>query len=187
MTLEEFLVVVRSGNSIDLAAECLHRDFVHAIPDEVTYKSFLEEVRADYPLSDRVAIMGSGNWQFSLNPDKNFSEYHIRSDIDIAIICRTSFEQAWEELRTYHRKNFYLISWAKKIDLKRHGEDVYSGFISPKWIPGKSSLKLKYLLNANKYSNETVGYRSVNMMYFKNTDEALDYYVRGFLLAKKRN
>lgn len=186
MTLEAFLALVRSANPIDLAAESLHRDFVHAIPDVSMYKSFLDEVRVDYPLSERIAIMGSGNWKFSLNPDKHFSEYHIKSDIDIAIICRASFEQAWEELRTYHRQNFYRLRIEKKIQLKRNGENVYSGFVSPKWIPGKSSVNFKYALNSNKYSNEIIGYRNVNMMYFKNSDEALDYYKRGFRLARQR-
>lgn len=135
MTLEEFLAHIRSVNALDLASESLHRDFVHAIPDSITYRSFLDEIRSDYPCSKHIAIMGSGNWKFSLNPDKNFSEYHLKSDIDVAIICRVSFEQAWEELRTYHRKNFYLVPKEAKAQLRRNGENVYSGFISPKWIP----------------------------------------------------
>lgn len=186
MTLEEFLALVRSANPIDLAVESLHRDFVHAVPDEFMYKIFLEQVRVDYPLAERIAIMGSGNWKFSLNPDKKFSEFHNKSDIDIAIICRASFEQVWEELRGYHRQYFYLLPFADKTHLKRKGENVYSGFASPKWIPGRSSTRFTYSLNKNKYSNDIVGYRSVNMMYFKNQDEALDYYVRGFRLAQKR-
>lgn len=186
MTLEDFLALIRSANPIDLAAESLHRDFVHAIPDEFMYKSFLDEVRVDYPLSERIAIMGSGNWKFSLNPKKNFSEFHNKSDIDIVIICRASFEQTWEELRKYHRQNFYLLPYESRSELKRNGENIYSGFVSPKWIPGKSIANFICALNSNKYSNEIIGYRSVNMMYFKNSDEALDYYVRGFRLAQQK-
>lgn len=186
MTLEDFLVLIRSTNPIDLAAESLHRDFVYAIPDESLYKSFLDEVKVDYPLSEHIAIMGSGNWKYSLNPDKYFSEYHIKSDIDIAIICRVSFEQVWDELRTYHRRNFYQLREDRRTQLKRNGENVYSGFVSPKWIPGKSNVNFIYALNINKYSNIIIGYRKVNMMYFRNSDEALDYYVRGFRLAKQR-
>ncbi|MDO8811361.1 MAG: hypothetical protein Q7J38_04955 [Gallionella sp.] len=185
MTLEEFLAFVRSANPIGLATESLHRDFVHAIPDESKYKDFLDKVRVDYPSSEHIAIMGSGNWKFSLNPDKNFSEYHIKSDIDIAIICRASFEKTWDELREYHRKNYYLLPYRQKEMLKRNGENIYSGFISPKWIPEKSTAKFIYTLNKNKYSNDVIGFRNVNMMYFKNKDEALDYYTRGFFLAQK--
>lgn len=186
MTLEEFLALVKSANPSNLAAESLHRNFVHAIPDESMYKSFLDGVRLDYPSSEHIAIMGSGNWKFSLNPKKNFSEFHNKSDIDIVIICRASFEAVWDELRKYHRQNYYLLPCGARAELKRNGENVYSGFISPKWIPGKSIANFICTLNSNKYSNEIVGYRSVNMMYFKNTDEALDYYVRGFLLAQQK-
>ena len=186
MTLEDFLALVRLANPIDLAAESLHRNFVHAIPDELMYKSFLDEVKVDYPLSEHIAIMGSGNWKFSLNPKENFSEFHDKSDIDIVIICRASFEQVWDVLRKYHRQNFYLLPRDSRIQLKRSGENIYSGFVSPKWIPGKSIANFICALNSNKYSNEIIGYRSVNMMYFKNSDEALDYYVRGFRLAQQK-
>ena len=185
MTLEQFLTLVRSADPMDLVTESLHRDFVHAIPDESKYRTFVDKVRLDYPSSERIAIMGSGNWKFSLNPRKNFSEYHAKSDIDVAVICRESFEQTWEELRTYHRKNFYLLPKDQKEVLKRNGENVYSGFVSPKWIPEKSNVKFAYTLNTNKYSNDVIGFRSVAMMYFKNQDEAVDYYIRGFLQAKK--
>jgi len=187
MTLEEFLAFVKSLTPIDLAEESLGRNFVHAIPDEATYKSFLNEIKLDYPLSERIAIVGSGNWKFSLNPHKNFGEYNNNSDIDIAIICRASFEKTWEELRNYHRKNFYFVSRSIQTQIKRHGEDIYSGFVSPKWILGKSNLRFEYVTNTNKYSNHVIDFRKVNMMYFKSLDEALDYYVRGFRRAQKRN
>lgn len=185
-TLTDFLAHIGLANPIDLAAESLYSNFVHAIPEESMYKSFLSEIKVDYPLSERIAIMGSGNWKFSLNPEKNFTEYHINSDIDIAIICRASFEQTWEELRKYHRENFYLLQHGGKSKLKRNGENVYSGFVSPKWIPGKSDMKFKYALNINKYSNVNIGFRNVNMMYFKSSEEALDYYMRGFRIVNKR-
>lgn len=186
MTLEEFSTEIKSANAIELAIKYLHRESVHAIPDVVGYRAFIEEIREDYSSSDHISVVGSGNWKFSLNPYKNFTEYHSKSDVDIAIICRASFEEVWGELRAYHRKNFYLISRSKKEDLKRSGENVYSGFISPKWIPEKSLLKHKYVLNANKYSSELIGFRNVNMMYFKNQDEALDYYKRSFLWAQRK-
>ena len=130
--------------------------------------------------------MGSGNWKFSLNPEKNFKVFDTKSDIDIAIICRSSFEKTWDELRGYHRQNFYLLSQTKKEQLRRNGENVYSGFVSPQWIPNKSDMKLIHVVNKNKYSDAVVGFRNVNMMYFKNQNEALDYYVRGFRFAQTR-
>lgn len=187
MTLNDFLSLVKAASPIDLSMESLHRDFVHAIPDETGYKAFLDKVRENYPSSEHIAIMGSGNWKFSLNPEKNFSEFSIKSDIDIAIICRESFEETWSELREHHRDSYYLLSFNQRNMLKRHGENVYSGFVSPKWLPEKSKMRFAYSLNSNNYSNEAVGFRKINMMYFKNQDETLDYYKRGFVLAKKGN
>lgn len=185
MTLQEFIGCINGSNPRDIANECLCRELVHAIPDELMYRSYVDAIRDDYPNSTRVAIMGSGNWKFSLNPKKNFREYCDTSDIDIAIVCPLSFDAAWRELRSYHRNNYYLLGRRDQDNLRRNGENVYSGFISPKWIPGKSKSKLAYLLNSNKYSNVLVGYREVNMMYFRDDDEAIDYYVRGFRLVKK--
>lgn len=185
MTLQEFIGYINESDPWGIASECLYRNFVHAIPDELKYEEYISAIKGDYPNSTRVAIMGSGNWKFSLNPEKNFREYGGRSDIDIAIVCPLSFDATWRELRAYHRDNYYLLGRRGQDSLRRNGENVYSGFVSPKWIPGRSVSKFAYHLNSNKYSNALVGYRVVNMMYFKDDDEAIDYYVRGFRLVKK--
>lgn len=180
MILAEFLAFVKTNAPRAIVEECLRRSFVHAIPEEDDYKGFLDVVRNDYPDAEHVAIMGSGNWKFSLNPKKNMSEFHAGSDIDVAIVCPRSFDRTWEALRAYHRKNFYAVSKENRLQLRRNGENVYAGFISPKWIPGQSDERFAYKLNKNKYSTKLVGYRDVNMMFFKNVEEVIDYYVRGF-------
>jgi hypothetical protein len=147
----------------------------------------LDQVKLDHPKSEGIAIMGSGNWKFSLNPYKNFSEFHKDSDIDIAIVCPTSYENTWGELRDHHRKNYYLLTYTEKKQLRRNGENVYSGFISPKWLPLTSKLRFHHMLKTNIYSNAAIQHRTVNMMYFKNEDEVLDYYIRGFRAAQIRN
>lgn len=184
MVIKDFLNKIKAASPSDLSLEYLHTENIHAIPNMAEYKNFLELVKEDYPQSEHIAIMGSGNWRFSLNPYKMFREYAPESDIDIAIVCADSFKATWEELRSYHRANYSLIPQNQKSQLRRNGENVYSGFVSPKWIPGKSDLKFYYSINTNKYANETIGFRSVSMMYFKNINEAVDYYVRGFILAK---
>lgn len=186
MTLDQFKKNIKSKTPEELARDALYRKFVYALPDEKNYQLFLKQIKIDYPDATQIAIMGSGNWEFSLNPNKNFRKYSIKSDIDIAIVCPRSFEQTWNELRSYHRKSFYNLSREKRTQIKRKGENVYSGFISPKWVPDRGSRSnFAYMINSNKYSNAEIGYRVVNMMYFKNIEEAVDYYVRGFLLAKK--
>ncbi len=187
MTLDNFLDQLSSSTPLDLAVASIDSCTVHAIQNPENYQSFLAMIRRDYQHSTHIAIMGSGNWKYSLNPRKQFSEYSIESDIDVAIVCEQSFKQTWDELRSYHRLNYYAIPKHAKEQLKRNGENVYSGFVSPKWIPSPKSIqRFAYLINTNNYSVEAIGYRTVNMMYFKNRDEAIDYYVRGFFLAKQR-
>lgn len=187
MAIKDFLNKIKAASPSDLSFEYLHAKTIHAIPNVTEYGNFLALIKEDYPQSEHIAIMGSGNWRFSLNPHKLFREYAPESDIDIVIVCADSFKATWEELRNYHRANYSLVPRNQKLQLRRNGENVYSGFVSPKWIPGKSDLKFKHSINGNKYANETIGFRSVNMMYFKNTKEAVDYYVRGFILARDAN
>ena len=171
----------------ELAAEWIGNDNIHAFANPIDYKAYLDSILNDYPESDMAAITGSGNWCYSLNPKKNFSQFHKNSDIDVSIISSKYFYEIWEELRAYHRENYYLIGKTKKDDLNRNGQNVYSGFVTPKWIPNKKSkTRFQYEINTNKYSNKLVEFRSVNMMFFKNTKELTDYYIRGIRIAKTR-
>lgn len=183
---EEFKKIISSSEPETIVTECLYRDYIYAIPSAADYRSYLDIIAEDYPRAVHIAIMGSANWCFSLNPEKNFRPFCEDSDIDIVIVCRDSFEKTWDELRIYHRNNYYSLNSQAREKLKRNGENVYSGFITPKWISDKRSpIRFSYEINTNKYSNTYVRYRKVNMMFFKNITEAIDYYVRGFRLARK--
>jgi hypothetical protein len=185
MSIENFKQIITSIEPEDLAEECLYREYVYAIPSGGEYKSYIDAISADYSEAEHIAIMGSGNCGFSLNPKRKFREFCIESDIDVVIVCGDTFHKTWEELRSFHRENYYLLNYRQQSQVKRNGENVYSGFITPKWISNRASpARFEYEVNTNKYSNDAVGYRDVNMMYFKNTKEAVDYYVRGFRLAK---
>ncbi|NIB42109.1 hypothetical protein HBA55_21060 [Pseudomaricurvus alkylphenolicus] len=186
MEVKDFKSTISQFEPEVLTRECLYRDYVHALPEAVRYAEYINAISSDYVNSDHIAIMGSGNWGYSLNPEKSFRPFCEKSDIDVVIICPETFHEVWEELRDYHRSKYYMLNRYQRLALKRNGENVYSGFITPKWIPNKASpTRFQYDINTNNYSNESVGYRQVNMMFFKNQTEAIDYYVRGFRLAKR--
>ncbi|MEU4530027.1 hypothetical protein AB0F49_17515 [Micromonospora ureilytica] len=46
-----------------------------------------------------IIVVGSACTGFSLSPSKNFSSFHSRSDIDVAVISVMHFDQAWRWLR----------------------------------------------------------------------------------------
>ena len=135
-----------------------------------------------------VAVMGSGNWRYSLNPDKGFREFCKTSDVDVAIVSSELFTELWEEMRMHHRKHFYALSFNEKKRLRRSGENVYCGFISPTWIPNRDRQKsYEYQRMLNSLSDKAVQFLKVKMMFFKNEVEAVDYYARGFQIAKDGN
>ena len=131
--------------------------------------------------------MGSGNWGFSLHPDKALREFGATSDIDIAVISAEQFHKTWEELRRVHRSLWYTFPFGVRAKLRRNAEDVYSGFITPAWIPGpQSELRFRFKLILNRLRDKSIDFKPVKMLFFKNNDEAIDYYKRGFLLAKRK-
>ena len=187
MDLESFCGLLRANSPDDLAKRFLLATSVAAFATSLDYQGFQERVRERIHSVDWVAIVGSGNWHFSLNPDKLFRPFGIYSDIDVAIVSSDRYNALWDEMRVLHRTRFYRLSFEEKKRLRRNGENVYSGFISPMWIPDRSPaavLDHKRFLNA--LSDASVAYRAVNVMFFKNLVEAIDYYRRGFIIAKRR-
>lgn len=184
---EEFKNQLSSTSPLELAEKWINNDTIHAFSNAKEYVDYLELILNDYPESEKAVITGSGNWCYSLNPKKNFSKFHKGSDIDVSIVSEEYFSKTWEELRLYHRENYYLIGKSRKDDLNRNGQNVYSGFVTPKWIPNKKSkTRFQYEINVDKYSNKHVDYRAVNMMFFKNNEEMADYYIRGIRIAQSR-
>ena len=184
---KEFIEQLVSTPPLELAEEWINNDMVHAFSSANEYSEYIELILKDYPKSAKAVITGSGNWCYSLNPKKNFSKFHKGSDIDVSIVSEEYFTRTWEELRLYHRENFYLIEKSKKEALNRNGQNVYAGFVTPKWIPNKKSkTRFQYEINVNKYSNKQVGFRTVNMMFFRNSTELVDYYIRGIRIAQSR-
>ncbi len=152
-----------------------------------TYCSFKSRIMKRLDKVEHVCLVGTGNWKFSLNPEKNFKSFDSSSDIDVAVISEHQFISTWEEMRKYHRNRWYRLTIGERDRLRRNGENVYSGFISPAWIPEKQSkLKFEYLRLLNALRDQHVGFRPVKMVFFKNMVEAIDYYKRGFVIAQQK-
>jgi hypothetical protein len=158
-----------------------------AFDSEDSLKMFFNEISKDWTSTERLAIGGTGAWRYSLNPKKEFREFSNYSDIDVINVSELHFIEIWNRIREYHRKWWYSIPSTEKERLRRNGQNVYSGFVSPKWIPDDSDdLKFKFLTSLERYSTDKIGYRNVNMLFFRNFTEVKDYYRRGIEIAKTK-
>lgn len=163
--------------------ELLNVQTVVACKTEQDYATFRACVQAAYPNGNDIFIAGSGNWGFSLKPQNNLRQFGSHSDIDVGVVHEHWFHLTWEELRKYHRQFFYKMTKSAQADVRRKGEDVYSGFVSPRWIPEKGhNFRFAHTKVLNALTSHLVGFRPVKMLFFKNRIEAIDYYKRGVLL-----
>ncbi|MDF1819010.1 MAG: hypothetical protein P1U54_10245 [Immundisolibacteraceae bacterium] len=186
-SLNLFLQDIAQKDPGELVHSWLSSGIPHAFSSSDDCREFLGQIQSDWPDSEYIIVAGTANWRFSLNPKKDFSEYHEKSDVDVVVISPKDFNETWERLRGLHRKRWY--SWPKHLrdSVMRTGANVYCGFVSPKHIPDKANqYRFNFLTKCNSYSTQLVDHRDVNMMFFKSLEDARDYYVRGVRLAKQR-
>ena len=185
MEKQEFLSDVCKRPARELANFYFASQECAAFDSAEHYRWFTRLVQQEVGGNPEVAVVGTGNWKYSLNPNKGFKTFDDKSDIDVAVVSPELFHVTWDELRQVHRKTWYAINKTAKESLLRNGENVYCGFVSPKWIPGPTNgFRYEHLSMLNRLSNQSPGKREVKMIFFKNSSEAIDYYRRGFQLAK---
>ena len=166
--------------------EMLYTQTVAACENAERYRDFRQKVAIAYPNGEHVFIAGSGNWGFSLHPDKNLRPFGDHSDIDVGVIHEGCFHASWEELQKYHRLFFYRLPRPAKDALRRSGENVYSGFVSPAWKPDAgNNFRFQHSKILNALSSHLIGFKPVKMLFFRNRVEALDYYKRGIVKLQK--
>lgn len=160
MTLEDFKARILASAPEELVAEFLNKAEVNVLPDAAAYLLFKALVQQHFPDSDAIFIVGSGNWGYSLNPEKIWTPFHGQSDVDVAVISQTLFERTWEELRIEHRTKWYAMRQYQRDQLRRNAENIYAGFACPKWIPDRGHPSAyAYRSALNKLSVKDVGYR----------------------------
>ncbi len=186
MTKDDFLAQLKERAPADLAAEYLSSSTVAAFPDAAAYREFLGRAAATFTPTEHVAVAGSGNWQYSLHPEKAFKPFHAGSDIDLVIVSTQLFHDLWEEMRDLHRTRWYVLTHEERTRLRRNGENVYAGFVSHEWLPNRVAAKrLAVKRSLNALSDAAVGFRTVRAYFFRNFHEAVAYYERGFSKARR--
>jgi hypothetical protein len=185
MTQAQFISRVKNDEPTVLVDEWLSGTRVPACRTVQDYDQFKTEVRSRFPRCTDVYIVGSSNWGYSLNPNKAFRAFGPHSDVDVAAVSDNHFHEAWDSLRDFHRRRFYTLTFEKRTSLRRNGENVYSGFISPEWIPEFGhSLRYAFLSALQALSTPLIGSKPVRMYFFRSYVEIVDYYKRGVIAAR---
>jgi len=171
-TREEFFDTIRSTSTDDLLEEWLFGGSrPHAFATDVEQSAFYDSIRSDWGATEHISLAGTGAWRYSLNPKKNFQEFSGSSDVDVVNISDNHFHETWNHLRQHHRSAWYVVDNKSRQALLRTGENVYSGFVSPKWIPDKgNSFRFDFETRLEKYATKAIGYRTVNMVFFRNRE-----------------
>src|SRR5437764_281593 len=104
MTKADFLARVRDEAPRSLARELLLSEQIALFPDSARYSAFRERVAREIDDTEFVAVAGSGNWLYSMNPEKQFRPLNQTSDVDVAVVSPTMFHSLWEEMRRFHQE-----------------------------------------------------------------------------------
>jgi predicted nucleotidyltransferase len=75
-----------------------------------------------------VVVVGSARTGFSLSPKHRFRSVQPSSDIDVAIVSQERFDDYWERVFNYSRKD---IAW----QAKRFKTNLFRGWIDPRFLP----------------------------------------------------
>lgn len=79
----------------------------------------------------QVVMVGSGKLGFSIKPTKRYTPFGDESDLDIAIISETLFNELWSSVFDYWRNNAAHF-WATETQFKEY---LFRGWIRPDFLP----------------------------------------------------
>lgn len=185
MDLENFKKLILQQSPEELARRFIRAETVRVLPAEDDYKAFKLSAAKLFPVAETILVAGSGNWGFSLNPEKLWKPFDYHSDVDVALISEPMFQDTWNEIRMVHRRDWYKLSQNIRQSVMRNGENVYCGFVSPLWIPLMGHPKRYAFRSTVGKLSSVVDEREVTAMIFRNEVEAVDYYQRGFGIARR--
>lgn len=185
MDLDDFKKLIRQEPPEALARRFMRATTVHVLPTEVAYTGFKKNAAALFPAADAILIAGSGNWAFSLNPEKLWKPFDDHSDVDVVLISELMFQETWNDIRMVHRRDWHKFGEDDKQSVLRNGENIYCGFASPLWIPVKGHPRRYAFRSTVGKLSRAIDEREATAMIFRNEVEAIDYYQRGFGIARR--
>ncbi len=123
-----------------------------------------------------IVLTGSAALGWSLNPNKNFSKFHCKSDIDCAVIDGYFFETAWRYLRQ-QRVSWLTLPPANRAAIDIHRKNyIFTGTIAADRILALLPFAKTWQAGLDHMARITPSSgREVKMRIYKDFD-ALRYY-----------
>ncbi len=103
------------------------------------YFNLRSEVAKKFGLHpNEVFVVGSAKLGFSIAPDKEYHLFSDESDIDIALVCSTLFDEFWNQLYSY--KEEFPNDWDEYDDFVDY---FFRGWIRPDKLPPSDLFSLR--------------------------------------------
>lgn len=97
---------------------------------EADYFSLQDVIAQEFTVHpSAVILVGSCRTGFSLVEDQRYQPAHAGSDLDVAVISRTRFEDYWRESFDYSQS---VRLWPGR---QRFLSALFKGWIDPRWLP----------------------------------------------------
>ncbi len=134
-----------------------------------------------------VILVGSACTGYSLNPNKNFREFHDRSDLDVAVVSDRHFDEAWRFLRDMRGGAHKLSTPAQRAVNSHRSGHVFDGVIATDafvqhlpfgrdWVPVLEEMTLEDPANG----------RAVKVRLYRDLFALRSYQMRGVADARTR-
>ncbi|MBE7075063.1 MAG: hypothetical protein E7376_03715 [Clostridiales bacterium] len=132
-----------------------------------------------------IYLVGSGQFGFSLNPDKNYSNFRKEdgdeknikaSDLDFAIISTKLFDEIWDNVCDF-RVNNIACSYKEKQEFSMFRKYLFKGWIRPDAFPFQFSKKKEWFEFFNSLNN--LVNRQVSCGIFRNESSFIKIYQHG--------
>ena len=114
-----------------------------------------------------LCFVGSSAIGFSLNPAKNFKEFSIESDIDIAVVSDHFFELGWFKLRNLGT-DYYSLNQKEKNSVNDHKSRlIFWGTIATDKILHLMPFGKKWIEAISEIRKETGISNDINLRIYK--------------------
>ncbi len=189
MTIEDFIIELKTCSSLELKSRFIEKNLVHGIPfvfngDEGAFYNFREKISRKYEVNiNDISIVGSGKLGFSY--EKN-TEFSLESDVDVVIVNAGLYENYQQAICDYQ----YQIDRLKKNitvgELEQYNKFLayfIKGWMRPDLLPSSFDIEIlrdnwfQYFKTLSNGRSEVGNYK-VSAGLFKNLGYFKKYHLQ---------